>query len=75
MRVKILGQVNSRTPDGRVFSAMEGTITEVDDSDDAMVTLMMGFVARGVAEIVKVKPEPATPAKTTTRMPTTGGAK
>lgn len=58
MKVNILRQVNERTRDGRVFSAGEDSIRTVDDADTDLVALVRDMAARGVVEIVKMKPEP-----------------
>jgi len=55
MRIRTKDQVNGRTSDGRVYSAGEGAVTDVDDDDEGMVALFKDFVARGVAEIVEEK--------------------
>lgn len=59
MRIKVLGHVNARTLDGRVYSAMEGTVTEIDDNDEGMVALMRELAAGGQVDVVDPEPEPA----------------
>jgi len=50
MYIKTLQQVNARTLDGRVYSAGEGAVTEIDDDDAGMVGLAKGLIASGQAE-------------------------
>lgn len=50
MQIKTKTHVNARTLDGRVYSAMEGTVTEIDDDDAGMVGLAKSLIASGQAE-------------------------
>ncbi len=58
MRIKTRGHVNGRTADGRVYSAGEGAVTEIDDNDEGMVALMRGLAAEGQVDIIEPEPEP-----------------
>ncbi len=57
MRIETLDYVSGRTTDGRVYSAMQGAVTDVDDADTGMVDLMRSLAARG---LVRIHGEPDT---------------
>jgi hypothetical protein len=63
VNIKTLNYVNDRTEDGRVYAAMEGTESVIDDADVAMVALMKSLAARGLVEIAKDKAKEAAAAK------------
>jgi hypothetical protein len=51
MRITTNDQVNARTADGRVYSAMAGATTDVDDDDENMVAMFRDLAARGLVGI------------------------
>jgi predicted phage tail protein len=51
MRIKTNEQVNTRTADGRVYSAGAGTTTDVDDDDEGMVAMFRDLANRGAVSI------------------------
>lgn len=53
MRIRTLDQVHGRTADGRVYSAGEGAVTDVDDDDNGMVDLMRQLAKAGLVEIIE----------------------
>jgi hypothetical protein len=59
VKIRTKDHATGRTSDGRVYSAMAGTETVVDDDDEGMVALMKQLAASGVVEIVGDEPEQA----------------
>lgn len=57
MKIRTKDFTSGRTFDGRVYSAMAGTVTVVDDADEGMVTLMKQFAAAGAVEIIGEQPD------------------
>jgi hypothetical protein len=58
VKVRTLQQVNERARDGRVFSAGQGAVWDVDDADTDMVDLARSMAARQLAEILGAEAEP-----------------
>lgn len=56
MKFRMNRQGSTRSRDGRVFSAMEGSTREVDDSDVDMCDAIKDLAAGGVVEILDDKP-------------------
>lgn len=50
MQIKTTKPVNAGTLDGRVYTADEGTVTEIDDDDAEMVGLARSLIMSGQAE-------------------------
>lgn len=51
MKIRTTQQISSaRTLDGRVYSAAEGAVTEIDDDDEGMVALAQSLIMSGQAE-------------------------
>lgn len=57
MRIRTREQVNGRTAGGHVYSAGEGTVSDIDDNDVDMVNLMRTWVALGSVEIIDTDTE------------------
>lgn len=49
LRIKTTGEINTRTQDGREFTASEGSTVEIDGDDPAMVGLAKSLILSGQA--------------------------
>lgn len=50
MKIKTTGDINTRTQDGREFTAADGSLVDIDNDDPVMVGLAKSLIMSGQAE-------------------------